>query len=80
MALPEGLHVQSDRPRDPSLIPTVLTDGAPCWRPRARSSFIPHPTDFAQQGQAQPLAVFERDFVVGAELEIEPGLPAGEPS
>jgi hypothetical protein len=25
VSLPEKLHVQSDRPRDPSLIPTVLT-------------------------------------------------------
>jgi thioredoxin:protein disulfide reductase len=76
VSLPEGLHVQSDRPRDPSLIPTVLTVEPPAGV-RVRQLIYPHPTDFAQQGQTQPLAVFERDFVLGAELEIEPGLPAG---
>ena len=39
----------------------------------------PHPTDFAQQGQNQALAVFEREFVVGAELAIGPDLPPGDP-
>ena len=29
VALPEGLHTQSDKPRDPNLIPTVLTIKTP---------------------------------------------------
>ena len=32
VALPEGLHTQSDKPRDPTLIPTVLTIDAPAGR------------------------------------------------
>ena len=76
VALPEGLHVQSDRPRDPSLIPTVLTVEPP-QGVRVEQLVYPHPTDFAQQGQEQPLAVFEREFVLGAELAIGPDLPAG---
>src|SRR5688572_30495567 len=77
VSLPEGLHVQSDKPRDPSLIPTALTIDAPAGV-KVTQLIFPHPTDFAQEGQAQPLAVFEREFVVGAELEIDRGATAGE--
>jgi thioredoxin:protein disulfide reductase len=77
VTLPEGLHVQSDTPRDPSLIPTALTIDAPAGVTVTQLIF-PHPTDFAQAGQAQPLRVFEHEFVVGAELEIDRGVPAGE--
>jgi thioredoxin:protein disulfide reductase len=77
VSLPEGLHVQSDRPRDSSLIPTVLTVEPP-QGVRVEQLVYPHPTDFAQQGQEQPLAVFEREFVLGAELAIGPDLPAGD--
>ena len=38
VALPEGLHVQSDQPRDPSLIPTTLTIDAPGSGDAARLS------------------------------------------
>jgi thioredoxin:protein disulfide reductase len=77
VSLPEGLHVQSDRPRDPTLIPTALTVEPP---PGVRVSRLiyPHPTDFEQQGQAEPLAVFEHEFVVGAELEIGPEVLPGK--
>src|SRR6187200_814239 len=77
VGLPEGLHVQSDKPRDPSLIPTVLTIDAPAGV-KVTELVFPHPTDFAQEGQPQPLAVFEREFVVGAELEIDRTLAPGE--
>jgi thiol:disulfide interchange protein DsbD len=77
VGLPEGLHVQSDKPRDPSLIPTALTIDAPPGV-RVTQLVFPHPTDFAQEGQPQPLAVFEREFVVGAELEIDKGVAPGE--
>jgi thiol:disulfide interchange protein DsbD len=77
VSLPEGLHVQSDRPRDPSLIPTALTIEPPNGI-RVRQLVFPQPTDFQQEGQAQPLAVFERDFVVGAELDIPSGTPLGD--
>jgi thiol:disulfide interchange protein DsbD len=77
VTLPEGLHVQSDQPRDPTLIPTVLTIDAPAGV-RVTSVVFPHPKDFKLEGQAEPLAVFERDFVVGAELSLESGVPEGE--
>ena len=75
--MPEGLHVQSDKPRDPSLIPTVLTIDAPAGV-KVTQLVFPHPTDFAQEGQPQPLAVFEHEFVVGAELEIDGSVAPGE--
>ena len=77
VSLPDGLHVQSDEPRDPSLIPTVLTVEAPAGVSVSQLIY-PHPTDFEQQGQSEPLAVFEREFVVGAELEIAPDAAPGE--
>jgi thioredoxin:protein disulfide reductase len=69
VALPEKLHVQSDQPRDPSLIPTVLTI-EPSPSVRVHNLVFPHPTDFKQEGQAEPLAVFEHEFVIGAEIEV----------
>src|SRR5262245_42210591 len=77
VGLPEGLHVQSDKPRDPSLIPTTLTIDAPAGV-KVTQLVFPHPTDFAQEGQSQPLAVFEREFVVGAELEVDKSVAPGE--
>src|SRR5690349_19023066 len=77
VSLPEGLHVQSDKPRDPSLIATTLTIDAPAGI-KVTNLVFPHPTDFTVEGQAQPLAVFDREFVVGAELELDAGVRAGE--
>ncbi len=77
VVLPEGLHVQSDQPRDPSLIPTVLTIDAPAGV-RVTHLIFPHPTDFTLEGQTEPLAVFGHDFVAGAELEIAAGTPTGD--
>ncbi len=77
VALPEGLHVQSDQPRDPSLIATVLTIDPP---PGVRISHLifPQPTEFTLKGQSEPLAVFGHEFVAGAELEIASGTAAGD--
>jgi thiol:disulfide interchange protein len=77
VTLPEGLHVQSDQPRDPSLIPTVLTIEPPAGV-KVDHLVFPHPKDFKLEGQAEPLAVFERDFVVGAELNLDAGVAAGD--
>jgi len=74
--LPEGLHVQSDRPRDPALIPTLLSIDPPDGVAVTHLTY-PVPTDFEQAGADEPLAVFERDFVVGAGLEIGAGVPPG---
>ncbi len=77
VVLPEGLHVQSDQPRDPSLIATVLSIDPP---PGVRISHLifPQPTEFTLKGQSEPLAVFGHEFVAGAELEVASGTAAGD--
>ena len=76
VSLPEGLHTQSDRPRDPTLIPTVLTIDAPAGVTIEELVFPPS-TDLKQAGQDQPLAVFEREFLIGVQLKIAPAVPVG---
>src|SRR5262249_33092603 len=77
VTLPEGLHTQSNAPRDPTLIPTVLTVDAPAgvtWD----EVVWPAPIDLNQVGQDKPLAVFERKFFIGVHLAIAPNAAPGE--
>src|SRR5580765_2371337 len=53
VALPEGFHVQSDQPRDPTLIATVLTINPPEGVTVAEIVF-PAPVDIKQLGLDQP--------------------------
>jgi thiol:disulfide interchange protein len=69
VALPEGFHVQSNAPRDKSLIPTVLTVDAPSGVVVSEIVYPPA-TDLAQAGQPQPLAVFEREFPIGVTVAV----------
>ncbi len=77
VSLPEGLHVQSDKPRDSMLIPTVLTIDPPAGVAVAAIVY-PEPTDFAQAGQKAPLAVFEQRFVIGVMLTLDRSLDVGD--
>jgi thiol:disulfide interchange protein DsbD len=77
VALPEGFHVQSDKPRDPSLIPTVLTVNPPAGVSVVELVY-PSPTDLTQIGADQPLAVFEREFAIGLRLTLSSDVPIGE--
>ena len=77
VSLPPKLHVQADQPRDPSLIPTVLTVEAPAGVQVAHLIY-PHPKDFTLEGQSEPLLVFENEFAVGAEIELSPSAAPGE--
>ena len=77
VALPEGLHTQSNKPRDPNLIPTVLTVDAPAGVTVDEIVF-PASTDLKQIGQDQPLAVFERQFTIGVRLSLAGNLGPGE--
>jgi len=71
VSLPEGLHTQSNKPRDPLLIPTELVIEAPAGI-AVEEIVWPPSTDFAQAGQEKPLAVFEHEFAIGVELSIAP--------
>jgi cytochrome c biogenesis protein CcdA len=74
--LPSGFHVQSNAPRDPSLIPTVLTV-TPSADTRVTEIVYPPATDLKQAGVPQPLAVFPQEFVLGVSLAVPPGTPDG---
>jgi len=75
--LPEGLHANSNRPRDPLLIPMVLTV-APPRGVTVEEIVYPQPTDLVQAGIDLPLSVFERDFPVGVSLRVDRTLPPGD--
>src|SRR6266496_1512750 len=77
VSLPEGLHTQSNKPRDPLLIPTVLTIDAP---PGVTVDEIvwPPSTNFTVAGQDQPLAVFEHEFPIGVAVTLASTVAAGE--
>src|SRR5438876_6039949 len=75
--LPEGFHVQSNKPRDPSLIPTTLTFEAPAGIVVTEIVFPP-PVDQKVLGYDQPLAVFERDFVIGAQFAVASAAVVGD--
>jgi len=76
VTLPEGVHTQSNKPRDSSFIPTELTIDAP---PGTSVDEIVWPAaqDLKQEGLDQPLAVFEREFYVGVQLKSASPLAAG---
>jgi cytochrome c biogenesis protein CcdA/thiol-disulfide isomerase/thioredoxin len=74
--LPEGFHVNSNRPRDPLLIPIVLAIQPPPGVTFAEIVY-PTPTDLRQQGASEPLSVFEREFAIGVRLDLAPDLRPG---
>jgi thiol-disulfide isomerase/thioredoxin/DsbC/DsbD-like thiol-disulfide interchange protein len=69
VTLPAGYHVQSNAPRDPALVPTLLTLTPPAGVTIAEIVF-PKAEDLKQAGQAQPLAVFGPEFVIGVRLVV----------
>jgi cytochrome c biogenesis protein CcdA len=76
VALPEGFHVQSNKPRDPLLIATELAVDPPAGVSVAEVVF-PTPVDLKQAGADQPLAVFEQRFSIGVRVAVAP-TAAGE--
>jgi hypothetical protein len=75
--LPKDIHVQSDKPRDPLLIPTALTIEAPAGITVTAIEY-PKPTDLAQPGRTEPLAVFGSEFAIRAKVSLGEGVPAGD--
>jgi thioredoxin:protein disulfide reductase len=75
--LPEGVHVQSDKPRDPSLIASALKVDLPGGVTLDEVVYPPS-TDLKQVGSEQPLAVFEREFAIGVHLTLAPTLRPGD--
>ena len=73
----EDIHVQSDKPRDPLLIPTVLTLTPPVGVTVEEITYPPS-TDFVQAGLAEPLAVFGHEFTVEVRLALDADVSPGE--
>jgi thiol:disulfide interchange protein len=76
IAVPDGLHIQSNAPRDPALIPTALTIDAPAGFAVTGIAF-PDSIDFSMPGFDQPLAVFEHTIAVGVVMTVPAGQAAG---
>jgi thioredoxin:protein disulfide reductase len=75
--LPPKFHVQSNEPRDPSLIATVLTMTPPDGITVSEIVFPPS-RDLKQAGLTEPLAVFEENFDVGVQLAVAADRPVGD--
>ncbi len=76
VTLPEGFHVQSNAPRDPSLIATELTLEPPAGI-RGAEVVFPEAVEFKQEGLPEPLIVFDRHFTVGAQFALAADLAPG---
>jgi thioredoxin:protein disulfide reductase len=71
-----GFHIQSDRPRDPSLLPLTLTIDAPPGI-AVEGMVFPPAKDFTLKGTDQPLAVFEGAFPIEVRFAIARQHPGG---
>lgn len=74
--LPDGIHVQSDNPREDYLIPTVLSFTLPDGVTVEEITYPPA-SDWYLQGQEEPLAVFESEFSVRWTLALSEGVSPG---
>jgi thioredoxin:protein disulfide reductase len=77
VGVPEGLHTQSNKPRDPLLIPTTLKVDAPA-NTTVQEIVWPPAVDLKQVTGDKPLAVFEREFLVGVTLALSPSIAPGD--
>jgi DsbC/DsbD-like thiol-disulfide interchange protein len=76
VTLPKELHVQSNKPRDPALIPTVLTLTPPAGVTVGKVVYPPS-TDLAQTGQSEPLAVYGHEFTVRLDVKLAADVKPG---
>jgi thiol:disulfide interchange protein DsbD len=74
--LPEGVHVNSNVPRDTALIPVVLTVQPPSGVTVLEVSY-PEATDLEQVGAEELLAVYESSFTVGVRLAVASDMDLG---
>jgi len=76
VSLPAEFHVQSDAPRDPTLIPTVLSVEPPAGG-EVIEVVYPAPVDFRMADVEKPLAVFPHEFTLGAEVALPRSVSPG---
>jgi thiol:disulfide interchange protein DsbD len=77
VTLAAGLHANSNRPRDPNLIPMVLTVTPPDGV-TVQEIVYPEPSDLKQEGIEQPLSVFEREFAIGVRFAVGKSATLGD--
>ncbi len=77
VTVPEGLHTQSNKPRDPLLIPTTLVVNAPA-NTSIDEIVWPPAIDLKQLTGDKPLAVFEREFLIGLKASVGPSVAPGD--
>ena len=77
VTVPEGLHTQSNKPRDPLLIPTALKIDPPAGF-TVDEIVWPTAVDLKQLTGDKPLAVFEREFLIGVTSSIAKTTPPGD--
>jgi thiol:disulfide interchange protein DsbD len=77
VALPETMHVNSNQPRDPSLIPVVLTVDPPAGV-TVLELVYPEPYNLEQIGSPEPLLVYDYEFVIGVRLAVDASVPDGD--
>lgn len=70
-----GLHLQSNAPKDPSLIPLRLTVDNPNWS--FAELIFPQPKLEKYSFQEEPLSVFDGTFVIQAKVKASASAPAG---
>ncbi len=75
--LPENIHVQSDEPRDPFVIPTLLAFTLPEGVTLQEITY-PESTDFLLEGWEEPLAVFENEFTIDVRVALDADVSPGE--
>jgi len=75
--LPEDIHVQSDQPRDPYVIPTLLSFTLPEGLTVEEITY-PESTDFLLEDWDEPLAVFDHEFTIEVQLALDADLAPGE--
>ncbi|MBY0492909.1 MAG: thioredoxin family protein [Cyanobacteria bacterium] len=74
--LPDGLHMNSDKPREENLIPiTVSMEAVPAVT--GATAAFPDAVDLKQEGAALPLRVFEREFAIGLQVTAASDASAG---
>jgi thiol:disulfide interchange protein DsbD len=75
--LPKDVHVQANKPRDPSLIATVLTLTPP-EGVKIDEITYPAPSELAQKDRNDTLAVLGPEFAIQIKATLARGLSAGE--
>lgn len=75
VSMPKDVHIQSDKPRDPLLISTVLKIAPPSGV-RVEKIVFPKPADLKQAGRNDPLAVFGPELTIDVQIAVEEGAAA----